>query len=112
MHKVEFIGRLSADPKSSEMHSFVANFRVLCKNPKDDAPIAFNVAAWGKLGQACVEHLVAGRLVYVEGFLRFNPQTGSPRTFTRPDQTPGSAFDVDAYRVDFLDEKGSGDARI
>ncbi len=106
MHKVEFVGRLAADPTSSEKHSFVANFRVLCKNPKDDQPIGFNVATWGKLGQACAENLVSGRLVYVEGFLRFNPQTGNPRVYGRADQTVGSAFDVDAYRVDFLDAKG------
>jgi single-stranded DNA-binding protein len=112
MHKVEFIGRLASDPKSAEKHSFVANFRVLCKNPKDDQPIGFNVAVWGKLGQACAEHLSAGRQVYVEGFLRFNPQSGNPRTYPRADQTTGSAFEVDAYRVDFLDEKGSADAHL
>ena len=103
MHKTQFLGRLTADPKGQTLGngSYVCNFRVLCENPGDERPIGFNVAVWGALGESCAKYLEKGRRVYIEGALRFNPENGNPRTFTHKDQTPGCVFEVDAALVEF-----------
>jgi single-strand DNA-binding protein len=105
MHKTQFLGRLAADPKGQTLGngSYVCNFRVLCENPGDERPIGFNVAVWGTLGESCAKYLTKGRQLYIEGALRFNPESGNPRIFTHKDQTPGCVFEIDAARVEFLD---------
>jgi single-stranded DNA-binding protein len=105
MHKVEFTGFLASDPKGQELDdcSFVCNFRVLADNPGSEHPIGFNVATWGELGKACQKFLAKGRQVYVAGRLRYNPETGSPRTFARSGNlSTGCAFEIDAGVVEFL----------
>lgn len=97
MHTTQFRGHLTTDPKvqTLENGSYVCIFRVLCKNPNDEHPIRFNVAARGKLGDACATYLKKGQRVYVEGALRSH-------AFIRNDQTPGCVFEVDATMLEFL----------
>jgi single-stranded DNA-binding protein len=108
MHKIEIIGYLASDPKADELNdrNFVCNFRVLANNPGSERPIGFNVAAWNELGKACQRFLVKGRQVYIAGQLRYIPETGNPRAFTRrEDLSTGCAFEIDANIVEFLNSK-------
>ncbi len=107
MHKIQFTGRLAADPKGQTLGngSYACNFRVLCENLGDERPIGFNIATWGSLGESCAKDLKKGQRVYIEGALRFNPENGNPRLFIRKDQMPGCVFEVDAAILEILDRK-------
>lgn len=62
----------------------------------------FRVSTWGKTAEACNQYLKKGSKVLVEGRLKPDPDTGSPRTFTRQDGTTGASFELTANQVRFL----------
>lgn len=70
----------------------------------------FRVSVWGAQAESCNQYLHKGSPVLVVGRLRPDPQTGSPRVFTRQDGTTGASFEVNALSVKFLPSgsKGSG----
>jgi len=113
MDKVILIGRLGADPEGTYTQDgdFVAHFSVACLRHKVDSPIWYRVAAFGKLGETCHQHLKRGRRVYVEGRLEYDGKSGGPRLYKRRDGKPGASFEVVATLVEFLDWKESREGK-
>ena len=79
LNKVQLIGRLGADPevKVTPSDLTVATFSLATnrqwKNRDGEMQEEtdwHNIVAWDRLAEICGEHLVKGRLVYVEGRLR------------------------------------------
>jgi single-strand DNA-binding protein len=68
----------------------------------------FRVSVWGRQAEAANEYLQKGRQVLVEGRISPDPNTGSPRLFTRQDGSVGASFEVVASRVQFLGSNGNG----
>lgn len=118
MHKTVLIGRLGGDPELREANGQrVANFPVAVNEYWKDADgnrqqrtVWYRVAAWGRLGEVCAEHLAKGRQVYVEGSLIADPDTGGPKTWVREDGGTGAAFELRAETVEFLDAPVEGTA--
>jgi single-strand DNA-binding protein len=63
---------------------------------------------WGRQAEAANQYLSKGRQVLVEGRISPDPNTGSPRLFTRQDGSVGASFEVVASRVQFLGGNGNG----
>lgn len=68
----------------------------------------FRVSVFGKQAEACAQYLAKGRQVLVEGRLRPDKETGSPRLWQRQDGSYAASFEVIAATVRFLG--GRGDA--
>ncbi|MBN1230412.1 MAG: single-stranded DNA-binding protein [Anaerolineales bacterium] len=62
----------------------------------------FRVSVWGSQAENCNKYLQRGSKVMIEGRLKPDPSTGSPRIWTRQDGTSGTSFEVTASRVIFL----------
>jgi len=111
MHKVILIGNLGSDPEQREAGwDRATNFSVAVNDrwkdsegEKQTRTIWYRVAAWGKLGDICHEHLQKRRKVYIEGRLISDNETGGPRIWTREDGTPAAAFELRAESIEFLD---------
>jgi single-strand DNA-binding protein len=114
MHKTTLIGNLGTDPQQREVgDQTVTNFTMAINErwtdtggERKERTIWYRVAAWGRLGEICAEHLAKGRKVYVEGRLVADEETGGPRAWTREDGGPGAAFELRAERIEFLDAPG------
>lgn len=94
LNRVQIIGRLGKDPekKSTKNGSIFVVFSVAVnrnwKNHEGEwrkETDWFNVEAWGKLGENCVNLLSKGRLVFLEGRLRTSryDHEGETRYFTK-----------------------------
>jgi single-strand DNA-binding protein len=79
LNKVQLIGRLGADPevKVTPSDLTVATFSLATNRQwtnrdgeMQEETDWHNIVAWDRLAEICGEHLVKGRLVYVEGRLR------------------------------------------
>ena len=68
----------------------------------------FRVSVWGKQAEAANEYLSKGSKVLIEGRLKPDPDTGSPRIFRRSNDMAGASYEVAALRVQFLDSNGNG----
>lgn len=75
---------------------------------KVDETTWFRVSVWGAQAESCNQYLSKGRPVLVVGRLRPDPQSGSPRVFTRKDGSTGASYEVNAMNVRFL-PGGRGD---
>ncbi|MEN8097464.1 MAG: single-stranded DNA-binding protein [Chloroflexota bacterium] len=62
----------------------------------------WRVSVFGAQAESCSQYLSKGRQVMVIGRLRPDPNTGSPRVFTRQDGTSGASFELSATSVQFL----------
>lgn len=62
----------------------------------------FRISVWGAQAESCNQYLAKGRPVLVAGSIRPDPQTGSPRIFTRQDGSMGASYEVTAQTVRFL----------
>ena len=114
MDKIEFIGRMAADPtgRSTEEGTFVSNFTVIVNRrrgsgeDKKEQTIKFDVAAWGALGESCHQYLKKGRQVYIDAQLIPDPDTGGPEVYEKNDGSFGARFKVRANAVEFLGASG------
>jgi single-strand DNA-binding protein len=115
MDKITIIGNLGKDPEmrftpsGQPVTSFsVASNRKYTNNSGEAVKETtwFRISAWGKLAETCNQYLKKGRLVYVEGRLTPDKNTGGPRVWTRQDGSPAASFEVTAACVEFL---GGGD---
>ena len=104
-------GNLGRDPEMRYTPSgqAVTNFNVATNRKytasdgnKVEETTWFRVSTWGKTAEACNQYLKKGSKVLVEGRLKPDPDTGSPRTFTRQDGTTGASFELTANQVRFL----------
>ena len=111
MNNVVLIGRLTRDPELRYLEgsgTSVSNFtlaidRQLSKEKKAEAeskgyPTAdfINIVVWGKQAENCVNYLVKGRLVAVNGRLQ-------SRTYDAKDGTKRYVTEVVANNVQFLE---------
>jgi single-strand DNA-binding protein len=112
MQKIFVLGNLGNDPEMRYMPdgTAVTNFSVATNRrwtnqatgEGEEEVTWFRVSAWGRQAETCAEYLKKGRQVLVEGRMRPDPDTGSPRMFTRQDGTVGTAFEVHAFNVTFV----------
>ena len=105
------VGHLGRDPEMryTPAGQAVTNFNLAANRQYTDSSgqvvketTWFRVSAWGKAAENCNQYLHKGSLVLVEGRLVCDPETGSPRLYTRQDGSPGTAFEVSANTVRFL----------
>lgn len=113
--QITIVGYLGNDPdmrftpSGQAVTSFsVAASRKYTNNSgqKIDETTWFRVSVWGAQAEACNQYLSKGRPVLVVGRLRPDPQSGSPRIFTRQDGSTGASFEVNAITVQFLPSGG------
>jgi single-strand DNA-binding protein len=124
-HTIIIVGNLGRDPEMRYLPSGqpVTNFSVAASRrytDRDDQTVDettwFRISVWGRQAETCNQYLRRGSRVLVEGRLRPDPATGSPRIWTRQDGTSGASFEVNAQVVRFLSSRaetesmaGSGD---
>lgn len=110
-HQITIVGYLGNDPdmrftpNGQAVTSFsVASSRKYTNNSGQqiDETTWFRISVWGAQAESCNQYLAKGRPVLVIGRLRPDPQTGSPRVFTRQDGSMGSSYEVTAITVRFL----------
>lgn len=92
-------------PNGQAVTSFsVASSRKYTNNSGQqvDETTWFRVSVWGPQAESSSQYLHKGSPVLVVGRLRPDPQTGSPRLFTRQDGTTASSYEVTAQTVRFL----------
>ncbi len=116
-HTLIIVGNLGRDPEmrytpsGQPVTSFsVATSRQYTGNNGQvvKETIWFKVTAWGKQAEVCNQYLKKGSKVLIEGRLTPDPNTGSPRVWTRQDGTAGASFEVTASTVRFLSSRDEG----
>ena len=120
--KIIIVGNLGRDPEMRYTPSGqgVTDFSVATSNKyttsdgnQVDETTWFRITTWGKLAEVCNQYLKKGRRVLVEGRLKPDKDTGSPRVYTRQDGTSGASYEITADTVKFLSplsEDQSGNA--
>jgi single-strand DNA-binding protein len=110
LNRVQIIGRLGRDPQEKEtargtkyaFFSVAVDRRWKDKEGKAHKDTDwFNVEAWGRLGEICLQYLVKGSLVYLEGPLRTDryEKDGETKYFTK----------MIARRMQMLDFQSKGE---
>lgn len=115
---ITIVGNLGRDPEMRYLENgqAVTNLNVACNRKWTDKATGeareevtwFRVSVWGRQAEAANQYLQKGRQVLVEGRISPDPNTGSPRLFTRQDGSVGASFEVVASRVQFLGGNGNG----
>jgi single-strand DNA-binding protein len=114
--QITIVGYLGRDPEmrftpsGQAVTSFsIATNRSYTNNSgqKVDETTWFRISVWGAQAESCNQYLKKGSAVLVVGRLRPDPQTGSPRVYTRKDGSTGTSFEVNALNVRFLPSGGS-----
>jgi len=111
--QVTILGNVGKDPemKYTPAGKAVTSFSVATnrKYQRDGETVTdtvwFRVSAWDKLAETVNQYLHKGNKVFVQGRLTADPETGSPRVWTKQDGTPGASFEVTADVVRFLSSK-------
>lgn len=115
--KLVIVGNLGSEPEMRYMPDgqAVTNFSVACNRrwkdndgQQQEEVTWYRVSVWGRQAEAANEYLEKGRQVLIEGRLRPDPGTGSPRLWTRNDGSVGASFEIVADRVQFLGGNGNG----
>lgn len=94
LNRVQIIGRLGKDPeeKTTKKGTKYASFSVAVDRQWKDGDGKtqketdwFNIEAWGRLGEVCLEYLSKGRLVFLEGRLNTDryEKEGETKYFTK-----------------------------
>ena len=118
-HTIIIVGNLGRDPEMryTPTGQAVTNFSMATsrKYTGSDGQLVdettwFRVSVWGKMAEACNQYLHKGSKVLVEGRLRPDPNTGTPRVYERQDGTYGSSFEVTAQTVQFLSSRAENEA--
>lgn len=117
--KMIIVGNLGSDPEMRYMPdgTAVTSFSVATSNSYKDKVTGekkqdttwFRVSVWGKNGENANQYLTKGKKVLVEGKLKADPTTGSPRIWSRQDGTVGASFEITASTVRFLSGKDEGE---
>jgi single-strand DNA-binding protein len=111
---VSIIGHLGGEPEmrytpngqAVTNFSVATNRRYTSNGQQVDETTWFRISAWGRLAEICNQYLRKGRLVFIEGRLNPDNQTGGPRVWTGNDGQPRASFEVTAQTVKFLGGKG------
>ena len=117
--KITIVGNLGRDPEMRYMPdgTAVTSFSVATSNGWTDKatgqPVKettwFRISVWGRQAETANQYLSRGKKVLVEGRIKPDPNTGSPRVFTRQDGTVGSSYEITASTVRFLSSRGEDD---
>lgn len=117
--KMIIVGNLGSDPEMRYMPdgTAVTSFSVATSNSWTDKatgqPVKettwFRVSVWGRQGETANQYLSRGKKVLVEGKLKPDQATGSPRIWTRQDGTVGTSYEITASTVRFLSGKDEGE---
>ena len=110
--KIIVVGNLGGDPEMRYMPdgTAVTSFSVATSRrwtdkqsgqPVDETTW-FRVSAWGRQAETANQYLSKGSKVLVEGRIKPDLNTGSPRMWTRQDGTVGSSFEITADTVRFM----------
>ncbi|HNT24773.1 MAG TPA: single-stranded DNA-binding protein [Anaerolineales bacterium] len=93
LNRVQLIGNLGKDPevrftttgKKVCQFSIAVNRRWKVGSEVKEVTDWFNIEAWGRIGEVCMEFLHKGSLVYIEGRLRTSryEHDGETRYFTK-----------------------------
>ena len=97
MATICFVGNLGNEPEKKSETAPV-RLSVADKDAREGDSPWYEVAVWGKQGEACLAHLHKGSQVFVSGDLALHQYDG--KTYPR----------VEARRVTFLGSKPKGDA--
>ena len=116
--KLVIVGRLGRDPEMRYMPDGTAVTRINVATDRrwtdknTGQPVQettwFQVSVWGRQAETVNQYLSKGKQVLIEGHLRPDPQTGSPRMYTRQDGTMGTSFEMTAELVRFLGGREDG----
>jgi single-strand DNA-binding protein len=118
-HTIILVGNLGRDPEMRYTPSgqAVTNLNVASNRQyttSDGNPVKetiwFRVSTWGKTAENCNQYLKKGSKVLIEGRLNPDPDTGSPRVFTRQDGSSGASFEVTAQTVKFLSSRAEDES--
>jgi single-strand DNA-binding protein len=108
-HKLTIVGNLGKDPEMryTPKGTAVTSFSVAVSEGFGDnkETIWFNVSVWGNRAEACKEYLKKGQQVVIDGKIKPDKDTGSPRTFQRKNGETGASYDVWANDVVFGQKK-------
>src|SRR3989454_8149563 len=109
INKVILIGRLGKDPeiRSTPQGTSVAKFTLATderftdrNGEKQERTEWHNIVAWGKLAEICGQYLRKGKLIYIDGSIRYDSwddkETGQKRYRT----------EIVANNMQMLDRKG------
>jgi single-strand DNA-binding protein len=121
--RLTIIGNLGRDPEMRYLPdgTAVTNFSVATSRRWNDRQTGerqeettwFRISTWGRQAELANEYLAKGRRVLIEGRLQADPDSGSPRLWTRQDGTVAASFEVRALNMQFLGgpaENGNRDA--
>ena len=109
--KLTLIGNLGQDPdlRYTPAGDAVVNFSLATNRTWKDndgtqhkETTWFRCSAWRKLAEVINQYLAKGRLVYVEGRLIPEKESGGPRIYTRKDGTSGAGFELLVENIKFL----------
>ncbi len=116
--KIVIVGRLGRDPDMRYMPdgTAVTSMNVATDRRWTDKSTGqpvnettwFRVSVWGRQAETANQYLSKGKMVLIEGHLKPDPQTGSPRMYTRQDGTMGASFELTAELVRFLSGREDG----
>jgi single-strand DNA-binding protein len=109
--KIIIVGNLGGDPemKYLENGTAITNFSVAVNGSRpdgkggwEDETTWFRVTAWKAQAENAHRYLKKGSKVLVEGKLRPDPNTGSPRIWNRQDGTSAASYELNAENIKFL----------
>jgi single-strand DNA-binding protein len=112
--KIIIVGNLGGDPKIEYMadSTAVCTFSLATNRRWNNAqgqPVEettwFRVSIWGKRAEAANQYLQKGSKVLVEGRLKPDPDTGSPRIFNKANGEPATSYEVTADNFSFVGSK-------
>lgn len=113
-HKVQLLGNLGGDPDTRYLQSgtSVCSFSIATHRKwvgsdgqQNEETIWWRVSAWGKLGEICQQYLSKGRLVFIEGEIVPDRETGGPRLWTDQNGQQRASFEI---RADTMKMLGGG----
>ena len=116
--KIIIVGNLGGDPEMRYMPdgTAVTNFSLATNrkwtdgagNPQEEVTW-FRVSTWRRVAENCNQYLQRGSKVLVEGRIKPDPSTGSPRLYQRQDGTVGASYEITADTVRFLSGRDDSD---
>lgn len=65
----------------------------------------YKVTIWNKMAENVSQFLHKGSLVFVEGSIKPDPETGNPRIWTRQDGTAAASYEIHARIVRVINRK-------
>jgi len=75
---------------------------------RKEETVWWRISVFGPQAEACNQYLQKGSQALVEGRMRPDPSTGSPRIWQRQDGTHGASYEMTAFTVRFLGSRGEG----